>query len=238
MPIRAVLFDMFDTLMMIKKNDEFYSPALMRMYGYLNKKGVNISFDTFQKAYIKTRDGLYAKADANLEEPHFNVRVSKTLKSLGYNYTVSSPIVAAATAEFCDEFMTFVYLDENIEELLRVLHGKYKLGIISNFAIPECVHKLLKTHNLDKLFDAIVISGAVNKRKPSPEIFKRTLKVLGVSASETVFVGDTLDADIEGAKAVGMKAVYIERRSEKVEHVSPDQTIKSLSELPIVLSRF
>jgi putative hydrolase of the HAD superfamily len=64
------------------------------------------------------------------------------------------------------------------------------------------------------------------------------LKVLGVSASETVFVGDTLDADIEGAKAVGMKAVYIERRSEKVEHVSPDQTIKSLSELPIVLSRF
>ena len=238
MPIRAVLFDMFDTLMMIRKNDEFYSPALMRMYRYLNKNGVNISFDTFQKAYIKTRNGLYAKADANLEEPHFNVRVSQTLKSLGYNYTVSSPIVAAATAEFCDEFMTFVYLDENTEKLLRVLHGKYELGIISNFAIPECVHKLLKTHDLDKLFDAIVISGAVNKRKPSPEIFKRTLKVLGVSASETVFVGDTLDADIEGAKAVGMKAVYIERRSEKVEHVSPDQTIKSLSELPIVLSRF
>jgi putative hydrolase of the HAD superfamily len=238
MPIKAVLFDMFETLMMIRKNQEFYSPALMRMYGYLNKNGVNVSFDTFQKAYIKTRDGLYAKAEANLEEPHFNVRVSETLKSLGYNYAVSSPIVAAATAEFCEEFMTFVYLDENTEKLLRILHGKYKLGIISNFAIPECVHKLLKTHDLDKLFDAIVISGAVNKRKPSPEIFKRTLKVLGVSPSETVFVGDTLDADIEGAKAVGMKAVYIERRSEKVEHVSPDQTIKSLSELPIVLSRF
>ena len=238
MPIKAVLFDMFDTLLMIRKNQEFYSPSLMRMYRYLNKNGVNVPFDTFQKAYIKTRDDLYAKAEANLEEPHFNVRVSETLKSLGYNYDVSSPIVAAATAEFCDEFMTFVYLDENTEKLLRILHGKYKLGIISNFAIPECVHKLLKTHDLDKLFDAIVISGAVNKRKPSPEIFKRTLKVLGVSASETVFVGDTLDADIEGAKAVGMKAVYIERRSEKVEHVSPDQTIKSLSELPIVLSRF
>ena len=43
-----------------------------------------------------------------------------------------------------------------------------------------------------------------------------TLKALGVSASETVFVGDTLDADIEGAKAVGMKAIYIQRRIEKV----------------------
>jgi putative hydrolase of the HAD superfamily len=238
MPIKAVLFDMFDTLMMIRKNHEFYSPSLMRMYRYLNKNGVNVSFDTFQKAYIKTRDELYAKANVNLEEPHFNVRVSETLKSLGYNYDVSSPIVAAATAEFCEEFMTFVYLDENTESLLRILHGKYKLGIISNFAIPECVDKLLKTHDLDKLFDAIVVSGAVNKRKPSPEVFERTLKALGVSASETVFVGDTLDADIEGAKAVGMKAVYIERRIEKVEQVRPDQTIKSLSELPMVLERF
>ena len=215
MPIKAVLFDMFDTLMMIRKNHDFYSPSLMRMYKYLNKNGINVSFDTFQKAYIKARDDLYAKADANLEEPHFNVRVFETLKSLGYNYDVSSPLVAAATAEFCDEFMTFVYLDENTEKLLRTLHGKYKLGIISNFAIPECVHKLLKTHDLDKLFDVIVVSGAVNKRKPSPEIFERTLKALGVSASETVFVGDTLDADIEGAKAVGIKAIYIERRIEK-----------------------
>ncbi len=238
MSTKAVLFDMFDTLVMIRKNHEFYSPSLMRMYRYLNKNGINVSFGAFQKAYIKARDDLYAKADANLEEPHFNVRVSEALKSLGYNYDVSSPIVAAATAEFCDEFMTYVYLDENTEKLLRTLHGKYKLGIISNFAIPECVHKLLKTHDLDKLFNSIVVSGAVNKRKPSPEIFERALKALGVSASETVFVGDTLDADIEGAKAVGMKAVYIERRIEKVEQVRPDQTIKSLSELPMVLERF
>jgi putative hydrolase of the HAD superfamily len=207
------------------------------MYRYLNTNGVNVSFDIFQKAYVKTRDDLYTKADVNLEEPHFNVRVSETLKSLGYKYDVSSSIVAAATAEFCEEFMTFVYLDENTEKLLRSLHGKYKLGVISNFAIPECVDKLLKTHGLDKLFDVIVVSGAVNKRKPSPKVFERALKALGVSASETVFVGDTLDADIEGAKAVGMKAVYIERRIEKAEQVRPDQTIKSLSELPMVLER-
>jgi FMN phosphatase YigB (HAD superfamily) len=65
------------------------------------------------------------------------------------------------------------------------------------------------------------------------------LKALGVSASETVFVGDTVDADIEGAKAVGMKAVYIERRVQKeVENARPDQTIKSLSELSLALERF
>ncbi len=132
--------------------------------------------------------------------------------------------------------MTFAYLDKDAEALLRELHGKYKLGIISNFAIPECVDKLLKAHGLVSLLDAVVVSGAVNKRKPSPEIFKRTLQALGVDASETVFVGDTLDADVEGAKAVGMKSVYVQRRVEKdVENVHPDIVIKNLSELPLVL---
>ncbi len=91
MPIKAILFDMFDTLMLIEKNHEFYSPSLMRMYKYLNKNGIDVSFDKFNAAYIKARDALYAKADLNFEEPHFNVRISKALKSLGYNYDDSSP---------------------------------------------------------------------------------------------------------------------------------------------------
>ena len=172
-----------------------------------------------------------------MEEPHFNVRVSETLKSLGYNYDVSSPLVTAATSEFCEEFMKYVRIDQNAEAMLKELHGKYKLGIISNFAIPECVHKLLKVANLDELFDVVVVSAAVNKRKPSPEIFQSTLKMMGVTAAETVFVGDTIDADIEGPKAIGMKTIYIERRVQKAsEKFCPDQTIKSLNELPLRLN--
>jgi putative hydrolase of the HAD superfamily len=238
MPIKAVLFDMFDTLMLIEKNHEFYSPSLMRMYRFLVKNGIEVPFEKFNAAYIEVRDELYAKADANWEEPHFNVRVAETLKKLGYNHDVSSPLAAAATNEFCEEFMKFVRIDKNAMAMLKRLHGKYKLGIISNFAIPECVVKLLKASGIDGLFDVVVVSAAVNKRKPSPEIFQSTLKALGVSAAETVFVGDTIDADVEGAKAVGMKAIYLERRvQKKSEKFCPDQTIKSLSELPLVLER-
>jgi putative hydrolase of the HAD superfamily len=238
MPIKAVLFDMFDTLMLIEKNHEFYSPSLFRMYNYLNKNGIDVPFDKFNEVYIKIRDALYVEADLNWEEPHFNVRVSQTLKNLGYDYNVSSPIVTEATYEFCEEFMKYVRVDQNAKAILEQLHGKYKLGIVSNFAIPECVLKLLKTDGLDGFFEAIVVSGAVNKRKPSPEIFTGALKMLGVLASETVFVGDTIDADVEGPKAVGMKVVYIERREQKKsEKFCPDQTIKSLNELPLALER-
>jgi HAD superfamily hydrolase (TIGR01662 family) len=238
MLIKVVLFDLFDTLMLIERNHEFYSPSLMRMYKYLNKKGIDVSFDVFNQAYLEVRDELYTKADPNLEEPHFNVRVANTLQSLGYNYTVSSPIVAEASAEFCMEFMTFVTLDPEAKKMLHSLHGKYKLGIVSNFAIPECVQTLLQKYGLEGLFDVVVVSAAVNKRKPSPEIFEKTLKALGVSAGEAVFVGDTVDADIAGAKAVGMRAVYVERRFQKEsENVRADVTIKSLSELLSVLEQ-
>ena len=186
MPIKAILFDMFDTLMLIEKNHEFYSPSLMRMYRFLYKNGIDVPFDKFNAVYIEVRDALYAEADLNWEEPHFNVRVAKTLQKLGFNFDVSSPLVADATGEFCEEFMTFVRIDEEAEAVLKQLWGKYKLGIISNFAIPECVVKLLKSSKIYELFDVVVVSGAVNRRKPHPEIFEGALKMLGVSASEAV----------------------------------------------------
>jgi len=238
MEIKAVLFDLFDTLILIEHGDAFYVPSLARLHEFLVKKGINVSFEDFRRAYSAARDALYAEAAENLEEPHFNLRVAKTLQNLGYNFDSSSEIVTGATMAFYEEFMKYLRIDENAKEALRKLHGKYKLGIVSNFAIPECVCKLLEMHGLDVFFDVVVVSGAVNRRKPSPEIFRKALERLGVDASETVFVGDTVDADIGGAKKVGMKTVFIERRQQKeAEHTCPDQTIKSLNELQAALER-
>ena len=197
MPIQAVLFDMFDTLVIIEKNHAFYSPSLKRAHHFLIANGVDVRFTVFRDAYIKARDALYTKADAKLEEPHFNCRISNALKSIGYS-DVKNEVVAGTTNEFCEEFMKYVRIDNHTKSALNKLHRKYKLGIVSNFAIPECVDKLLMKHGLDEFFDVVVVSGAVNKRKPSPEIFEKALEKLGVSAEETVFVGDTVDADVMG----------------------------------------
>ena len=238
MRIKAVLFDMFDTLMLIEHEHAFYNPSLRRAHEFLVQNGVDVRFAVFRSAYIKARDALYAEADARMEEPHFNLRVANAMHSLGYDFDVSSEIVSGATLAFCEEFMNYVRIDENAEEALRELHGKYKLGIVSNFAIPECVHKLLEKHGLDGFFDVVVVSGAVNKRKPSPEIFQKALEKMGVDAEDTVFVGDTVDADIQGAKSVGMKTIFIERRpQEEIEHTCPDRTIKNLNELTAALER-
>jgi putative hydrolase of the HAD superfamily len=119
---------------------------------------------------------------------------------------------------------------------LKELHGKYRLGVVSNFAIPECVNNLLEQQGLMQFFDIVVVSAAVNKRKPHPEIFKFALQKLQLQPDEAAFVGDTVDADIKGAHQAGMKTVYIERRPQKdIEETPPDQTIKTLLELPDAL---
>jgi HAD superfamily hydrolase (TIGR01509 family) len=238
MQIKAVLFDMFDTLMMIEHDHAFYQPSLRQAHAFLVKNDVNVSFNVFSAAYVKARDALYAAADAQMEEPHFNLRIMNALYSLGYDFDVSSNIVCGATLAFCEEFMRYVRMDKDALSVLEKLHGKYKLGIVSNFAIPECVFKLLERQDLTRFFNVVVVSGAVNKRKPSPEIFQKALAKLGVKAESTVFVGDTIDADVQGPRSVGMKTIYIERRVQKeIENTHPDEIIKDLNQLPAALER-
>ena len=97
--------------------------------------------------------------------------------------------------------------------------------LVSNSAIPECVWKLSDKFGLKDFFDVILVSGEINKRKPSPEIFEKTLNALGVDASKAVFVGDTLGLDVKGAKNVGIEAILIERRPlERILDIKPDKT--------------
>jgi len=126
MQIKAVLFDMFDTLMIIEHNHAFYQPSLRKAHAFLVHSGVNVSFDVFSAAYVEARDALYAEADAQMEEPHFNLRIANALRSLGFDFDVSSDVVQGATLAFCEEFMRYVRIDENARSVLERLRGRYR----------------------------------------------------------------------------------------------------------------
>lgn len=239
MQVEAVLFDLFDTLLLLESDGVFYPPSLRKLHEFLVKNNVNVPFEDFKRVYFEVRERLYSETQESLEEPHFNVRVSQTLQKLGYNFNEADPIVVGATMAFADEIVRYVHLDKDAIDVLQKLHGRYKLGLVSNFGIPECGWKLLEKFGLKKFFDAVIISGEINRRKPSPEIFERSLKILGVEASEAVFVGDTFNLDVVGPKSVGMKAILIKRRPiEEDLDVKPDRVITRLIELLDVLESF
>jgi len=236
MRVKAVLFDLFDTLLLIEVGDAFYPSSLRRLYEFLAKNGVKVRLEDFEHVYFEVREKILSESRKTLEEPHFNLRVSQTLKKLGYNLDMSDPVVFGATMAFAAEFMRHVSLDPDAFNVLRALHERYRLGLVSNFGIPECARKLLEEFHLNRFLDVVIISSEVNRRKPSPEIFEKALKALGVEPSEAVFVGDSLDLDVMGPKNVGMRAVLIKRRlTHEIGDIKPDRVIDCLSELPALL---
>jgi phosphoserine phosphatase len=84
---------------------------------------------------------------------------------------------------------------------------------------------------LDGRFDAVVVSGDLGIGKPDAAVFRHTLALLGVV--DAVMVGDSLDRDIDGARAAGLGAVWLNRTGEPC----PDGVvqIRTLAELPAAL---
>ena len=64
---------------------------------------------------------------------------------------------------------------------------------------------------LEDAFDLVVSSAWAGARKPHPRIFRHTLSLLELAPADVVFVGDTWGPDVEGPRAVGMCACYLER---------------------------
>jgi len=85
-------------------------------------------------------------------------------------------------------------------------------------------------HRLD--VDAIVDSRSHGRVKPHPTIFQAALDVLGVAAADAVMVGDSLEEDVEGARALGMRAILVDRED---RHAEVEERLTDLYGLPAAL---
>ena len=101
----------------------------------------------------------------------------------------------------------FELYDDVLATLDALRERGLKIGLLSNSA--RDLDEFVAHHGL--AVDAVLTSGAHGKTKPHETIFRRMLELLGVAPGEAVMVGDTLEDDIEGAHAVGMEAVLVDR---------------------------
>lgn len=234
MAVKAILFDFGDTLI---STDQFdYDACLSKLHESILRDGIVVPFQEFRQLYFQTRDRLYRETEETLEEANFLLRISEILKHFGYAFDETDEKVVRAADAFSEAFAGQMTMKKYVPTVLKQLRSKYKLGIVSNLAYPPSLMRTLERFDLVKFFDVIMISGDVGWRKPSPRIFLEALESLEVGAAETVFVGDSLLHDIEGAKKVGMRTVLVrEALTGEKETESPDAVVSELDELPVVL---
>jgi HAD superfamily hydrolase (TIGR01509 family) len=125
------------------------------------------------------------------------------------------------------EFAPFPDVAPALEELKR---RGLRLVIASNWdwSLPGWV----RDAGLDRFVDGTVSSAVVGAAKPAPDVFREALRVAGVASGEAVHVGDSLDGDIGGARAAGLRAILLARQGDPPEGV---ESIRSLADLTALL---
>jgi HAD superfamily hydrolase (TIGR01662 family) len=120
-------------------------------------------------------------------------------------------------------------LYEDTAPVLAELRGAgVKIGLLTNSA--RDVNAFARHHGLD--VDAAIGSFEHGKTKPHASIFRAVLELLGVEPADAVMVGDTVEDDIEGARALGMRAILVDRLG---RHPGYEGRLENLYALPAAL---
>ena len=122
----------------------------------------------------------------------------------------------------------FELYDDALPTLEALRARGLKIGLLSNSA--RDLDAFIAHHGLK--VDAVLTSGSHGKTKPHETIFRRMLELLDVAPEEAVMVGDTIEDDIEGAHAVGMRALLVDREGRYGEGVT---ALYDLREVPVAL---
>ena len=188
--VKAVIFDMFETLVSIFSGDTYFSEHIAA--------DLNIPVDRFRPVWHATEKAR-SSGKLTIEET-----IRTCLEELGIcNEDLVHLIVENRRK---NQEGVFARTPDETVELLKELKAKgIKIGLISNCYSDEA--QAIRDSVLFPYFDCAMLSYEQGITKPDPEIFKRAMDALGVSADECLYVGDGGSKELFAARDVGMKAV-------------------------------
>ena len=122
--------------------------------------------------------------------------------------------------------LEFTPFRDALEGLAELRERGHRLVVVSNWdcSLPDW----LAPAGLLELVDGVVTSAEAGAAKPDPAVFRRALELAGVDGSGAVHVGDSLDNDVAGARAVGIRAILIRREGDPPPGV---ETVRALTEV-------
>ena len=188
--IKAVIFDMFETLVTLFQGKTYFSENISDDLG--------VPLEEFRRHWHATEKdrtlGKYSMAEG----------LAVSLKGMGcYSEENVNLVVNKRRAALKD---TFDAIPEESIKLLQSLHDRGLLiGLITNTFSDE--RDLIRECPLFPFFYVALISYEQGLSKPDPEIYKRMIDKLGVKPEECLYVGDGGSRELYGARAAGMNAV-------------------------------
>jgi 2-haloalkanoic acid dehalogenase type II len=222
-PIRALLFDLDDTLWPI-------TPVIERaealLFEWLREQ-VPLVTERYTIAAMRAR-----RSELMAANPRFRVDLWALRHAALHEAFAACDADTTRITEAMDVFTTArnqVTLFEDVLECLPRLAERITLGSLTNGAAD------LQQIGLDHHFSVSLAAHEIGRAKPDPAVFRAACEALALPPSEVAYVGDDLRLDVEGAQKAGLRGLWLNRygaaKPAEQSHIEPDATLASLHEL-------
>jgi len=220
--LRAVIFDVDFTL---SRPGPELGPEAYRLLGVAH--GLQLDPERYEDARLAAFADLRAHPDLVHDDETWIVFTEDIVRGMGGDADGARACAVDMVRRW--EIHANFDLYDDVVPVLAALRGfDLRLGLISNG--QRDLEEFAAHHRLD--VDVAVGSKSHGRTKPHASIFQHALEALGVSAAEAVMVGDSREDDIDGARALGMRAILLDRAR---IHPAESDRIITLFQLPVAL---
>jgi putative hydrolase of the HAD superfamily len=221
MEIKHIFFDLDHTLWDFEKNSRLAFSFIFEKYEIkINKLMFDEVYQPINEKYWK----LYREEKVSKEDLRFQ-RLKESFDLMSFQ--VSDETIHLLAHEYIENLANYNHVFENAYTILDYLQDKYTMHVITN-GFDEVQHRKIQNANLLPYFKNVFTSERVGFKKPSPEIFNFAMEKARAKPEQSMMIGDNLEADIMGARAVGMQAIHcrFNGESETRENISIENLIE------------
>ena len=224
--IKALYFDLDHTLWDFESNSALAFKDLFVQYD------IALDLEVFLEVYVPNNTIFWKRyREGHIDKETLRFQRLKTVFD-SLNYSTTNELIDELADAYIQTLPEYNILFEGALKILTALKKKYTLHLITN-GFKDVQYFKMRNSGLLPFFETITDSSSVGVKKPNPKIFNHALQEGEVSAAQSIMIGDSLEADIEGALAVGMHAIHFMPTEKK--NPSHYKEIETLNELEFLL---
>ena len=231
-PIQHILLDLGGTPLPAPADwAPVYARADQMLTDKLREYDINLDNHIFRARLHE----YYEQREQDFQETTYHFVLRELLKELGYAEVAESVLRSALDAMYSITQANWHLEHDALDTIQKLKSQNYQLGIFSNAGDDKDVQELVESFGIRPYFDFVLTSAACYYRKPHPRAFEIALAQWSIEPEEAVMVGDSLGADIYGAKNLNMQTIWLTRRAQftgdEMQRIKPTFSLSSLNEL-------
>lgn len=201
MDIKHIFFDLDHTLWDFDRNSDLAFEAIFKNFD------IQINLGDFLRVYKPINREYWNKYEKNLVSK-IELRRGRFAEAFScFDITYSVSELDKLAEAYLDTLPKNNYLIKGAKDILESLTDLYDLHIITN-GFDQVQKRKLINSGIANCFKTVTTSDSIGVKKPDALIFEYALKTAGAQPTNSLMIGDSYEADVLGAKATGMEAIF------------------------------